>query len=190
MDEFETFLHSKYPNISNLFDRYNIQDDIDEDDNFSKGFSFIMPNEVIMDTMERSKDRAKSKLLKSMIVSGYFPNSTSWRNINNTIDMWLLKLINNKKLKAYVIYPFLVIQDHKFKSSLRSKNKIIIRSIFQKILRAETAAATAAWLGLVVDEVIVAVLRVELVVKLGVDVTLGALYDKNIENNIRKKILI
>jgi len=87
MDEFETFLHSKYPNISNLFDRYNIQDDIDEDDNFSKGFSFIMPNEVIMDTIERSKDRAKSKLLKSMIVSGYFPNSTSWRNINNTIDM-------------------------------------------------------------------------------------------------------
>jgi hypothetical protein len=87
MEEFDRFLYNSNKQLLNYFDKYNIYDDIEGDENFNKGFTCILPNNSINTIMEKSKDTKIARLIKSMIISGYFPNMSSWRKINNTIDM-------------------------------------------------------------------------------------------------------
>ena len=87
MEEFDTYLYETDPKLSAFFDKYNFHDEIEDNETFNNGFTFILPNTTIKISMEKMKDRAKSKIMQAMVISGYFPNSTSWRNINNSVDM-------------------------------------------------------------------------------------------------------
>jgi len=56
------------------------------------------------------------------------------KNINDTVDKNLEKLMNENKINNYVIYPSLVNQNNNFESTLRPYYEIIRRQIVQEII--------------------------------------------------------
>jgi GR25 family glycosyltransferase involved in LPS biosynthesis len=56
------------------------------------------------------------------------------KNINDTVDKNLEKLINENKINNYVIYPSLVNQNNNFESTLRPYYEIIRRQIVQEMI--------------------------------------------------------